>query len=53
MVQPKAATEKPAKVERKDNVLDASKLDAIKNDASTRKTDEGTSKPLTVTAAVS
>jgi hypothetical protein len=30
MVQPKAAAEKPAKVERKDNVLDASRLDAMK-----------------------
>ena len=53
MVQPKAASEKPAKVERKDNVMDASKIDAIKADASIRKTDEGTSKPLTVTAAAS
>ena len=52
MVQPKAASEKPAKVERKDNVMDASKIDAIKTDASTRKTDEGTSKPL-VTAVAS
>jgi cytoskeletal protein CcmA (bactofilin family) len=52
MVQPKAVAEKPAKVERKDNVLDASKLDAVKTDATTRKTDEGTSKPL-VTAAAS
>jgi cytoskeletal protein CcmA (bactofilin family) len=52
MVQPKAVAEKPAKVERKDNVLDASKLDAVKTDATTRKTDEGPSKPL-VTAAAS
>jgi cytoskeletal protein CcmA (bactofilin family) len=51
MVEPKAATEKPAKVERKDNVLDASKLDAMKSEAA-KKTEDA--KPLaTVTAAAS
>ncbi|PYS60049.1 MAG: hypothetical protein DMF74_19750 [Acidobacteria bacterium] len=41
MVQQKAATEKPAKVERKDNLIDAGKLEAVKvetaEDASNRK----------------
>lgn len=53
MVQPKAATERPAKVERKENVLDASKLDAVKVDTPTAKKTED-SKPLAnVTAAAS
>jgi len=52
MVQPKSATERPAKVERKENVLDASKLDAVKADTTARKTED--SKPLAnVTAAAS
>ena len=53
MVQSKAATEKPAKIERKDNVLDASKLEPVKVETPpARKTDDG--KPLSsVTAAAS
>ena len=52
MVQLKAASEKPAKVERKDNVLDASKLEVVKVDTPTRKPED--SKPLSsVTAAAS
>ena len=39
MTQAKAAAEKPAKVERKENVLDASKLDAVRAEAAKR-TDE-------------
>lgn len=54
MVQPKAAAEKPAKVERKDNVLDASKLvEPVKLDASKKVEDGLTSKPATVIAAAS
>ena len=51
MVQMKtAASDKSAKVERKDNVLDATKLEAVKVDAG-RKADEGAnSKPATITA---
>jgi cytoskeletal protein CcmA (bactofilin family) len=51
MVQMKtAATDKSAKVERKDNVLDATRLEAVKVDAG-RKADEGAnSKPASVTA---
>jgi cytoskeletal protein CcmA (bactofilin family) len=56
MVQAKtAATPKidAPKVERKDNVLDASKLDAVKGDAA-RKPEEGSnSKPASVTAVAS
>lgn len=40
MVQQKAASEKPAKVERKENVLDASKIDAVRAEAA-KKTDDG------------
>lgn len=50
MVQMKTATEKPGKVERKDNVLDASKLESVKIDTPVRKPEDG--KPLSsVTAA--
>src|SRR6266852_6245293 len=42
MVQLKAAAEKPAKIERKDNVLDASKLEPVKVETPpARKTDDG------------
>ena len=52
MVQPKAAADKPPKVERKENVLDASKLDAMKVDTTAKKTED--SKPIAnVTAAAS
>jgi len=52
MVQMKGATEKPGKIERKDNVLDASKLEAVKVDSPVRKSDDG--KPLSsATAAAS
>jgi cytoskeletal protein CcmA (bactofilin family) len=44
MVQQKTATDKPLKVERKDNVLDASKLEAVKVDTATKKTDDGSPK---------
>jgi len=50
MVQMKGAAEKPGKIERKDNVLDASKLEAVKVDAPARKPEDG--KPMSsVTAA--
>jgi len=48
MTQAKAAAEKPAKVERKENVLDASKLDAVRAEAAKR-TDE--SKPMATAVA--
>jgi cytoskeletal protein CcmA (bactofilin family) len=53
MVQSKSASEKPAKVERKDNMLDSSKLEAVKLDTPpVRKSED--SKPLSsVTAAAS
>src|SRR6266404_4074142 len=44
MVQMKTATDKPGKIERKDNVLDASKLESVKVDVPARKTED--SKPL-------
>jgi len=51
MVQAKTASDKP-KVERKDNVLDASKLEAVKVDAPGRMPEDGSnSKPAGVTAA--
>jgi len=51
-VQPKAAADKPPKVERKENVLDASRLDALKVDTTARKPED--SKPIaSVTAAAS
>jgi cytoskeletal protein CcmA (bactofilin family) len=50
MVQQKAADKTP-KVERKENVLDASKLDAVKIDGA-RKV-EGNSKPVVATAVAS
>jgi cytoskeletal protein CcmA (bactofilin family) len=56
MVQAKtAATPKvdTPKVERKDNVLDASKLDAVKGDASKKAEDGSNSKPASVTAVAS
>lgn len=51
MVQMKtAASDKLAKVERKDSVLDATRLEAVKTDAG-RKADEGAnSKPASITA---
>jgi cytoskeletal protein CcmA (bactofilin family) len=51
MVQMKtAASDKSSKVERKDHVLDASRLEAVKVDTG-RKADEGaTSKPASITA---
>ena len=53
MVQMKSASDKP-KVERKDNILDASKLEAVKVDGQGRKLEDGTnSKPASATAAVS
>jgi cytoskeletal protein CcmA (bactofilin family) len=52
MVQQKAAVDKPPKVERKENVLDASKLEAVKVDTPSRKIDDGNSRPV-VTAAAS
>ncbi len=53
MVQLKAAAEKPAKIERKDSVLDASKQEPVKVETPpARKSDDG--KPLSsVTAAAS
>ena len=54
MVQQKAATEKPAKVDRKDNVFEATSLQAVKVDAA-NKGDGLTKKPelASVTAAAS
>ncbi len=40
MVQPKAAADKPPKVERKENVIDASKLESVRVDAA-KKADDG------------
>jgi cytoskeletal protein CcmA (bactofilin family) len=51
MVQQKAAADKSPKVERKDNILDASKLEAVKVDT-TRKSDDVNNKPA-VTAVAS
>jgi cytoskeletal protein CcmA (bactofilin family) len=48
MTQAKAAAEKPPKVERKENVLDASKLDAVRAEAAKR-TDE--TKPIATAVA--
>src|SRR5438105_1970387 len=50
MVQSKAATDKTPKVERKENVLDASKLDSVKTEAA-KKVDDGKA-VAHVTAAV-
>jgi cytoskeletal protein CcmA (bactofilin family) len=44
MIQQKAASQIPAKVERKENVLDATKLEAVKVDG-TKKADEADKKP--------
>ncbi len=53
MTQAKSASERPPKVERKDNVLDASKLEAVRADA-TKKAEDGNSKPVvSATAAAS
>src|SRR5438477_7462331 len=48
MTQAKAAADKPPKVERKENVLDASKLDAVRTEAGKR-TDE--IKPIAAVAS--
>jgi len=48
MTQAKAAADKPPKVERKENVLDASKLDAVRAEAGKR-TDE--TKPIATAVA--
>jgi cytoskeletal protein CcmA (bactofilin family) len=53
MVQPKAAAEKPAKVERKDNVLDASKLEPVKVEVPRKAEDGSNSRPASVIAAAS
>jgi cytoskeletal protein CcmA (bactofilin family) len=50
MVQPKAAVDKPPKVERKENVIDASKLESVRVDAA-KKADDGKA-VANVTAAV-
>ncbi|HVS83696.1 MAG TPA: polymer-forming cytoskeletal protein [Pyrinomonadaceae bacterium] len=50
MVQQKAATEKPAKVERKENVLDATSLQVVKVDAA-NKADGSSMKPEIVSVA--
>ena len=50
MVQQKAAVEKPAKVERKENVLDATSLSAVKIDAN--KADSSSKKPEAASIAV-
>jgi cytoskeletal protein CcmA (bactofilin family) len=51
MVQMKGAADKPGKIERKDNVLDASRLESVKVDTPARKED---GKPMSsVTAAAS
>jgi len=52
MVQAKTASDKP-KVERKDNVLDASRLEAVRVDAPKKAEDGSNSKPAGVTAALS
>jgi cytoskeletal protein CcmA (bactofilin family) len=49
MTQAKAAADKPVKVERKDNVLDGTKLDSLRNDA-TRKPEDN-SKPVVTAVA--
>ena len=51
MVQMKTAT--TPKVERKDNVLDASKLEAVKVDAPKKAEDGAYGKPASVTAVAS
>jgi cytoskeletal protein CcmA (bactofilin family) len=53
MVQPKAAAEKPAKVERKDNVLDASKLEPVRVEVPRKAEDGSNSRPASVIAAAS
>ena len=56
MIQQKAAVDKPPKVERKDNVLDGSKLEAVKADTTSRKSEDASSKKpeaASVTAAAS
>jgi cytoskeletal protein CcmA (bactofilin family) len=53
MVQQKAATERPAKVERKENIIDTPSLQAVKVDAAS-KVDSSTRKPeITSVAAAS
>ena len=52
MVQAKSASDKPAKVERKENVLDASKFEAVRVDAP--KVEDGSNNhPASVTAVAS
>lgn len=53
MVQMKTASDKPPKVERKDNVLDASKLEAVRVDAPKKAEDGSNNKPASVIAALS
>jgi hypothetical protein len=56
MIQQKAAIDKPPKVERKDNVIDGSKLEAVKVDTASRRPEDGSSKKpeaASVTAAAS
>jgi cytoskeletal protein CcmA (bactofilin family) len=49
MTQAKAAADKPARVERKDNVLDATKLDSVRSDA-TRKPEDNNKPAVTAVA---
>jgi cytoskeletal protein CcmA (bactofilin family) len=53
MVQAKTASDNTPKVERKDNVLDASKLEAVRVDAPKKAEDGSNSKAAGVTAAAS
>ena len=50
MIQQKAATEKTARIERKDNVLDATRLEAVKID-SPKKADDGPGKVASIAVA--
>lgn len=51
MVQMKSATDLPAKVERKENVLDASKFESVRIDSP--KADDANTKPVSKTAVAS
>jgi cytoskeletal protein CcmA (bactofilin family) len=53
MMEQKSAAERPGKVERRDNVLDATKLETVKTDPTARKPEEPKKPEVTKVAMVS
>lgn len=53
MIEPKTAADKPAKIERRDNVLDATRLESVKTDTISHKPEDAKKPEVTKVAMVS